>query len=41
MIRPATDIRPCGGDDLDVIRQVSIETYDQTFRSMNTNENRT
>jgi ribosomal protein S18 acetylase RimI-like enzyme len=35
----AVEIRPCGRDDLDIIRQVSIETYDQAFRSMNTNEN--
>lgn len=27
-------IRPCDGRDLEALRQVSIETYDQTFRSL-------
>jgi hypothetical protein len=31
-------IRLCGTDDLDTLRQIAYETYDQTFRSMNTEE---
>lgn len=31
-------IRLCGTDDLDTLRQIAYETYDQTFRSMNAEE---
>ena len=34
----APRIAPCGPDDLEELRAVSIRTYDETFRSMNTEQ---
>ncbi len=38
MVTLHVSVRPCGIDDLEALRQVACETYDQTFRSMNTEE---